>query len=151
MLEPDSFWAQVDQIVGMIAGVTEYPVLIFDTNGCIIRATDKARVGDRHPGAHKVMRGKVAEYGVTPEEAAQNALVHEGFICPIYLKGQIVAGLGITGDLAIAKPMARLAAKMIEAWIEKHNYQVRLEGSEKKWTLSGMQPSVLRNHGGNPG
>jgi PAS domain S-box-containing protein len=129
----DGFWALIDPIIGMIEGVTEYPVSIYDPNGRIIRATDKTRVGDLHAGAQEVMRGKVAEYAVTPEEAAKNPLVHEGYSCPIYMLGQIVAGLGITGDLSIVKPVARLSAKMIEAWIERHNYQIQLEHSEKKY------------------
>ncbi|MEJ2661446.1 MAG: PAS domain S-box protein [Desulfobacteraceae bacterium] len=133
MFESESFWELVEQIMEMIACETEYPVLIYDTNGAVILAADKARVGDLHPGAQEVMRGKVAASAVTPEEAAQNPLIREGCICPIYMEGQIVAGLGITAEHAIAKPVAKLSAKMIEAWIEKHKYQIRLERSEKKY------------------
>jgi PAS domain S-box-containing protein len=133
MFESESFWALVEQIMEMIACVTEYPILIYNTNGAIVLATDKSRVGDLHPGAHQVVRGKVAEYAVSPEDAAQNPLIREGFICPIFMQGRIVAGLGIVAELSVAKPVAKLSAKMIEAWIEKHNYQVQLERSEKKY------------------
>ena len=145
----DGFWVLVDQIMGMIEEVTEYPVLIYDTNGRIVRATDKARVGDLHTGAYKIMQGKVAEYAVTPEEASQNPLVREGYSCPICMEGQIIAGLGITGDLTITKPVARLSVRMIETWIERHDYQLQLEHSEKKYrdifnhSLHGIYQTTL--------
>ncbi|MDJ0784660.1 MAG: PAS domain S-box protein [Desulfosarcinaceae bacterium] len=133
MFKSTTFWALIDQIMEMIEAVTDFPVLIYDTDGCIIRATDTDRIGNPHPGAQQVMRGKVAECAVTPEEAAQNPLVREGYSCPIFVEGRLVAGVGITGELAAVRPVARLAAKMIAAWIEKHDSQVQLERSEKKY------------------
>ena len=133
MLESKKFWELVDQFMEVIQTETGFPVLIYDTQGYIIRATEKARIGDLHAGAQKIMQSKTDEYAVTVEEAAQNPLVREGYSCPIIVDGQIVAGFGITGKLEVAKSLARTAAKMIDAWIDRLHYQEQLERSEKKY------------------
>jgi PAS domain S-box-containing protein len=129
----EKFWEIADQFMEVIETETGLPVLIYDTDGYIIRATDQTRIGDMHAGARKIMQSLADEYAVTVEEAAQNPLVREGYSCPIIVDGQIVAGFGITGKLDVAKSLARTAARMIDAWIEKLHYQDQLERSEKKY------------------
>ncbi len=133
MLESKILWELIDQFMGVIQTETDFPVLIYDTHGTIIRATDKSRIGNQHAGAEKIMRRKASEYAVTAEEAARNPLVREGYSCPIVIDGKIVAGFGITGELALSRPIAKIAVQMIDAWIEKNAFQEQLAHSEHKY------------------
>ena len=133
VLKSEIFWNLIDRFMVVIETGTNFPVLIYDTDGYIIRATVRSRIGDLHPGAQKIMRKEVNEYAVTAAEAAQNPLVREGYSCPIVVDGKILAGFGITGKLELAKPLARTAVKMIDAWIEAVQYQDQLRVSERKY------------------
>ena len=132
VLKSAIFWNLIDRFMVVIETGTNLPVLIYDTDGYLIRATDRSRIGDLHAGAQKIMRHEVNEYAVTSAEAAQNPLVREGYNCPIVVEGQILAGFGITGKLELAKPLARTAVKMIDAWIEAVRFQDQLRASERK-------------------
>ena len=112
---------------------TEFPVLIYDLNGTIVRATDKSRIGDPHAGAQKIMSGEVDYYAVTQAEAKTNPLIREGFSCPIIIDDQKVAAFGITGKLDIVTPMAKVAVKMFDAWITDLKHQMEVERSEKRY------------------
>ena len=133
VLKSETFWSLVDRFMKVIETETGFPVLIYDAKGYIIRATDRSRVGDLHAGAEKIMHHQANEYAVTVAEAAQNPLVREGYSCPIIVDGQILAGFGITGKLELAKPLAKTAVRMIDAWIENVQYQDQLVASEQKY------------------
>ena len=149
MLKSEQLWRLVDQFMAVIEAETDFPVLIYDTDGVIIRATDRSRIGNLHAGAEKIMNGQVEEYAVTAEEAAQNPLVREGHSCPIIVDGEIVAGFGITGKLALSKPLARIAVKMINAWVASAGFQEQLAQSEQKYrhlfenSLSGIFQATI--------
>ena len=112
---------------------TGLPVLIYDNKGFILQATDQSRIGDLHAGAKRIMDGLIDEYAVTPEEAKKNPLVKEGYSCPIIFEEEKVGGFGITGPLTIAKPLARVASKMMKSWISDIKSQEFMEASEKKY------------------
>lgn len=112
---------------------TGFPVLIYNDQGYIVRATDKSRIGDLHAGARKIMQGQVDEYAVTPGEAARNPLVREGYNCPIVIDGQRVAAFGITGKLEQTRPLAKMAVRLIDAWVTDQKHQDELERSEHKF------------------
>lgn len=88
----DKFWAMAEHFMEVVYSETGFPVLVYDARGRIARATDRSRIGDRHAGAEKIMPGRVDEYAVSPEEAARNPLVREGFSCPIELDGRRPSG-----------------------------------------------------------
>ncbi len=112
---------------------TGFPVLIYDPDGRIIAAIDRSRIGDHHAGAEKIMKGLVNEYAVTPEEAAANPLVREGYNCPIMHKGKKVAAFGVTGKLDAVTPIAKIAARMINSWVQELESQHQLEQSEERF------------------
>ena len=103
------FWKKAQAFMEAIHGETGFPVLIYDHTGHIVKATDACRIGDLHAGAQKILEGRVDEYAVTAQEAAANPLVKEGYSCPITLGGRRMSGIGITGKLDLAKPVARIA------------------------------------------
>ncbi|MBF0572681.1 MAG: response regulator [Desulfamplus sp.] len=129
-----------EHFMDVVWSETGFPVLIYDENGYIVRATDKSRVGNLHSGAKKIMFSQTDEYAVTKEEAAINPLVKEGFNCPIIINGEKAAAFGITGKLDVVKPLAKVAVKMFDSWVKNLNNQEmllanqeQLKASEKKY------------------
>jgi len=133
MLPTKKLWAMAEHFMAAIWTETGFPVLIYNDQGYIVRATDKSRIGDLHAGARKIMQGQVDEYAVTPEEAARDPLVREGYNCPIVIDGQRVAAFGITGKLEQTRPLAKMAVRLIDAWITDQKHQDELERSEHKF------------------
>ena len=130
----DLFWNMAEQFMDAICAEAGFPVVVFDENGVIARATDQSRIGDPHAGAQKIMQGAVDEYAVTAQEARRNALVREGYSCPVVIEGRRVAALGITGPLEQARPLARVAAKLLDAWIADARHRDQLQrSSEQKY------------------
>jgi hypothetical protein len=80
---PNQFWEITERLMDVVWNGTGFPVVVYDHEGTIVRATDKSRIGDLHAGAQKIMLGLVDEYAVTPEEAAGNPLFREGYNCAI--------------------------------------------------------------------
>ena len=78
VLRSETFWSLVDRFMRTIEAETDFPVLIYDTKGYIIRASDRSRIGNLHAGAEKIMHHQASEYAVTAAEAARNPLVREG-------------------------------------------------------------------------
>ena len=46
MLKSEKLWKLVDQFMAVIEAETDFPVLIYDTDGVIIRATDRSRINN---------------------------------------------------------------------------------------------------------
>ena len=133
MMEQKKFWELVDHFWDVIHSEMGFPIVIYDTHGYIIRATEKERIGDLHAGAEEMMKRKIAEYAVTESEASANPLVREGFSCPIIVDDRIVAGFGVTGKLEVVTPLAKVASKMLQAWIKEQENTHKLERSKAKY------------------
>ncbi len=133
MQRSKTYWDLIDHFLEVIHAETGFPVVIYDTEGYIVKATDTSRIGDLHAGAEQIMKSGAPDCAITDEEAENNPLVKEGFSCPIYLDGKIVAGFGITGKLDIVTPIARVASKTIQAWFNEQEYLDRLERSELRY------------------
>ena len=133
MVNSTEFDSIADKLLQLIYAETGCPVVIYDTTGYIIKATDTSRVGTLHPGAEKIMKSSCSEYGVTREEAERNPLVKEGYSIAIIDDGRIIGGFGITGCLELASPLAKIAAKIIEAWIIEQKYKNKIASSDKKY------------------
>ncbi|MBF0257421.1 MAG: response regulator [Desulfamplus sp.] len=122
-----------EHFMDVVWSETGFPVLIYDQKGYIVRATDKSRIGNLHAGAEKIMLYMAEEYAVTAEEAASNPLVKEGFSCPIIINGERFAAFGITGQLNVVTPLARVAVRMFDSWVTNLQNQEQLKASEKKY------------------
>ncbi|MBF0230447.1 MAG: response regulator [Desulfamplus sp.] len=125
-----------EHFMDVVWSETGFPVLIYDENGYIVRATDKSRVGNPHSGAKKIMFSQTDEYAVTKEEAAINPLVREGFNCPIFIDGEKVAAFGITGKLDVVKPLAKVAVKMFDSWVKNLTNQEKLLANQEQLKTS---------------
>ncbi len=120
MTTQDLFSILSEKLVRFIWRETRFPVIICGRDGVIVKAVETDRIGDTHAGALKILRGEADEYAVTTEEAAENPLVKEGYSCPIEIDGVRAGAFGITGELALSKPLARLSARILGAWVKEY-------------------------------
>jgi PAS domain S-box-containing protein len=129
----EQFWKIAEHFMKLIWLETGFPVLVCDEKGYIRHSTDRSRIGQLHAGVRKVMIDGWNEYAVTPEQADQDPLVKEEYICPIVVGGLRIAGIGIIGPLDLAKPVLKIAVRMIDSWVEVTKQKERLERSERKF------------------
>ncbi|BDG09982.1 sugar diacid recognition domain-containing protein [Anaeromyxobacter paludicola] len=141
-LGPD-FWRLADRFLEFLRAETGFPLIICDETGTIVKAVDRSRIGQKHAGAQRILRGEVDEAAVTAEEAAANPLVREGYSCPVVVDGRRAGTFGITGPLALSKPLARVAATVLAAWVEELDQQRRLQDAASK-VSGGVQGLVAR-------
>lgn len=97
---------------------TGLDVIIFDARGRIVFATEKSRVNDIHPGAVKLMQGESKELFITDREARGNPLMREGYGRSVIIDGEKIGGFGITGSLETTRPLGRMAARIMESWLD---------------------------------
>lgn len=113
------------ELVQFIKGKTGYDMIICNETGTIIAdCLGGVRVGSNHAGAQKIVQGLMDEYAATAEEAAQNSKVKEGFSCMIEADGKRIGTFGITGPIAIVKPLTQVGAAVVAARV-KEDYQRR--------------------------
>ena len=141
-LDP-SFLGLAERFMNFVYRETGFPIIVCDENGVIVRAIDRNRIGDTHAGAERILAREVDEAAVTPEEAAQNPMVKEGYSCPIEIDGRRIATFGITGKLALAKPLARVAAMVLASWLREQRQQASMHR-----TADAVFSNVERRAGG---
>lgn len=120
------FWSLAERFMHFVWEESGFPVIICNHQGVITRAIARHRIGDSHFASRKIMSGEVREYAVTPADAARDPLVKEGYNCAIEVDGRQVGTFGITGKLALAKPLARVAALVLAGWIKENRQQKAL-------------------------
>ncbi len=114
---------------------TGFDVIIYDNEGRIVQATDETRINDIHSAAVKMLQSHDHDYCVTPEQARENFLIKEGYGCAIIVGGEKIGGFGITGPLKLTHPMGRMAAKLIDSWLDEFILYNELEERVKERTL----------------
>lgn len=113
---------------------TGFNVVIYNDQGRIVQATDESRVNNFHPGAVKMMGGDETDFSVSATEALDNSMVREGYNRAIIAGGEKIGGFGISGPLEITKPLGRMAAKIIESWLDEFTLFNELEQRVKERT-----------------
>jgi diguanylate cyclase (GGDEF)-like protein/PAS domain S-box-containing protein len=76
--------------------------------GRIVASSVRDRIGSTHAIAAQIMRGEIAEYGVTQDEAAKSAVMREGLNMGIDFDGKRTICFAIAGPLAMVRPLAHL-------------------------------------------
>jgi PAS domain S-box-containing protein len=125
-----TFWKVAEDFIGLVYAETGFPVVVYDEQGVIRKATDRSRIGNPHAGAQKILKGEADEYYVSAEDASRNPNVKEGYSCPVVIDGNRVGCFGITGPLQATRPLARMAAMMMAARLKEVERQAELEKSE---------------------
>lgn len=101
------------EIAEKILTLTGFYTIVCDTNGIIIGANKKERIGNPHTGAQLIMAGKCDEYAVTAEMEAANPLTKQGLNLPITISDKRLGTFGIGGQVHIVRPVASFAADLI--------------------------------------
>jgi hypothetical protein len=117
-LDPD-FLRLADRFLEFIQQSTGCASIVCDETGTIARAHVRSRIGQPHAGAQRILRGEVDEVEVTAEDEAANPLTKEGYNCPIVVDGRRVGTFGIGGKLHVTRPLGRVAAMMMAAWVDE--------------------------------
>jgi putative sugar diacid recognition protein len=133
------FLQQAERFVDLLRRETGFQVVVCDASGTIVAATLHKRIGQAHPGALKLLRGTADEYAVTAEDVVAEPTMREGLNCPIVVGGQRVGTFGIAGPLVVARPLARLAARILSSALE----QAPAEDGDAGGSLQGPQARAL--------
>ena len=79
-----------------------------DADGRIIASSERARIGQVHPVAQRIMRKELDECSVSSEEAARSQVMLEGMLTPIDIDGERLACFTIAGPLPVVRPLVRI-------------------------------------------
>jgi hypothetical protein len=139
----ERFWAMAERFMRAVAEESGRPVIVCDASGVIVRATDRARIGASHAGARRILGGEALEAVVTAEEAALDPAIREGASCAIVVGGRRVGTFGVTGPLALARPVARVAASVMASRIKEHRAQALLAQAVRD-TYAGLDRLAAR-------
>jgi len=115
----DGFWELAECLVDYVHRETGFKTIVCDERGIITRAFDKARIGNLHAGAQKILTTPITEIAITREDELRDPLIKEGFNCAIVIEGEKVATCGIAGELRIVQPLVRIAAMLISLWVKQ--------------------------------
>lgn len=129
------FREMAETFMNVVRSETGFHVLIYDEDGCITMATDTSRVGKMHPRAQNMIRQGEKECIVTAEDARKDPLVREGYNRIIKYGEEPIGGFGITGPLAVTRPLGRMAVKMMASWQDEISLYDELERRVKERTL----------------
>jgi methyl-accepting chemotaxis protein len=135
---PDAaFWDVAGRFLAFVAQEAGRPGVVCDADGVIVRAGDRTRVGKSHAGAVRILREALDEAAVTAEEAARNPDVREGCSCPIVADGRRIGTFGVTGPLALTRPLARVASSVLATRVREHGSR-RLLGAAAAEVFGGV-------------
>lgn len=111
------------KMVHMIAQELNENITIFGHGGVVIASTIAGREGSAHDIARRMMQGEMDYYGVTKEEAAKLNNVRAGSNVLITHQNERVGVIGITGDPEVVKPIASIAAQVIQLHLQREDAQ----------------------------
>lgn len=128
------FRAIAERFLDLVSKESGHPMIVCDERGVIVCATVRSRIGTPHAGAQRIMSGEVAEYQVTAEEAEANPLIKEGYNCPMVVDGKRVGTFGIAGNLAVTRPLGRVAAIVLATWLREASQREAIrDAADRAW------------------
>lgn len=118
-----------DEIVEFIFQETQLMTIVCDTEGVIIAARDKSRLGVTHAGSKKMQVEHLAEIIVTQEDAEQSGgRMKMGVNLPITYEGNVIGTFGIAGHPDITKPIARIASGLVAQELSADRQKEQIKG-----------------------
>ena len=130
------------QIVDTIHDVCQYHINFITTDGMIYASSDPSRIGTFHE-----IGKQVASTGKTIEVDSDNAYfgTHKGINIPIYYHREIVAIVGISGDVREVTRFAHLAERISHILLhEKELVAIHRSLDEKKlYVIQSLQSQEL--------
>jgi methyl-accepting chemotaxis protein len=114
-------------MVRFISGKTGYNMIVCDRNGIIIGDNLDQRLGIQHAFATRITRGEAEEIAVTKEDTEKNPGMKEGYNCVIQIDNEIIGSFGISGSVAVVKPLAQVASTVIAAMVKEETHKQMLQ------------------------
>lgn len=135
MVQVELTQAVADKILNIVLAAVELPGTICGPGGVILAAAVKERIGKVHDGAARILRGECDEIAITEEDARAMTNARAGYNCVVVHHGQRVGTIGITGNPAVVRGAARVAARVAQLELERVEQQVQL----RTQALDGFQ------------
>lgn len=120
-----------EKIVDEVKKVLTEEIIIAQTNGTIIAATDPARVGQFHEGAY-LTSFEGQKRILTKDDQQHMKGVKAGINLPIYFKQEVIGVIGMTGDPVHVSPFGEILRKMTELLIHEHEFFQETETDERQ-------------------
>lgn len=115
-------------IILEIEAVIPYHINIMDCGGKIIASSDTSRLYQIHQGAQYLISHQLSQLRIDE----RNEQGQPGMNFPIYMRGNLVGVLGITGDYDKIIPYANIIRKMTEIMLENELLITRQQTQEKQ-------------------
>ncbi|WP_339207285.1 sugar diacid recognition domain-containing protein [Bacillus sp. FSL W8-1143] len=120
-----------EKIVDEVKKVLTEEIIITQTNGTIIAATDPARIGQFHEGAY-LTSFEGQKRILTKDDEQRMKGVKAGINLPIYFKQEVIGVIGMTGDPVHVSPFGEILRKMTELLIQEHEFFLETETDERQ-------------------
>ena len=106
----------LQDICDQIANEIDAVVTIFGGRGRVIASSKRARIGDLHENAAKIMVGEIDSFNVTAEEAARSTSMLEGCAAAIDFEGERLFCVAVAAPIADARRYIRI----VRHWVLSH-------------------------------
>ncbi|MEH7673721.1 CdaR family transcriptional regulator [Bacillus pumilus] len=120
-----------EKIVDEVKKVLTEEIIITQTNGTIIAATDPARIGQFHEGAY-LTSFEGQKRILTKDDEQRMKGVKAGINLPIYFKQEVIGVIGMTGNPVHVSPFGEILRKMTELLIQEHEFFLETETDERQ-------------------
>ncbi|NCC97035.1 MAG: sugar diacid utilization regulator [Synergistales bacterium] len=118
------------EIAQSTAEIIGFDVIITDTDGIIVGASDSRRIGELHEASLEVMTDRRGS-STSEEEAKKLKGTLPGVTYPISsISGGVVGSMAITGDADKVRPFALIVKKQIEILLKEREFFERAENRE---------------------
>ena len=106
----------LQDICDQIANEIDAVVTIFGGRGRVIASSKRARIGDLHENAAKIMVGEINSINVTAEEATRSTSMLEGCAAAIDFEGERLFCVGVAAPIDDARRYIRI----VRHWVLSH-------------------------------
>ncbi|MBD3858450.1 helix-turn-helix domain-containing protein [Bacillus sp. 28A-2] len=120
-----------EKIIDEVKKVLTEEVIIAQTNGTIIAATDPARIGQFHEGAY-LTSFEGQKRILTKDDERHMKGVKAGINLPIYFEQEVIGVIGMTGNPVHVSPFGEILRKMTELLIQEHEFFQESETDERQ-------------------
>ncbi|PCK21250.1 carbohydrate diacid regulator [Bacillus pumilus] len=120
-----------EKIVNEVKKVLTEEIIIAQTNGTIIAATDAARIGQFHEGAY-LTSFEGQKRILTKHDEQHMKGIKAGINLPIYFEQKVIGVIGMTGDPVHVSPFGDILRKMTELLIQEHEFFQETETDERQ-------------------
>ena len=141
--------SSAQQIVEEIGKLVKQNINLMDDTGHIIASNDPKRIGNFHPGAHRIITAHLQELYITQEMERADPQLRRGINLAIEVDGQVEGVIGITGMYDEVIRYGQIVKKMAEILIaermamdeQRLDQRIRTRFLEE-WVLGEGQPNL---------